>query len=188
MLVENLLDWFSSQQGTIMFSPLVWELASVIQQAVHSVKIHSDIKKIQITSSVDDDLRVFADKEMLNMVLRNLLSNAVKFTEIGGYIHVGATKAGEQVTVSVKDSGVGVDQDIVETLFHKVQRVSVSGTEGEKGTGLGLYLSGQFIHMNGGNIWFESSHPQGSTFFFTLPAKDSAGGAQAGAGQEFDGL
>jgi signal transduction histidine kinase len=95
MLAENLLDWFRSQQGKIIFSPLVWDVSSIVQHAVQSIKIRLDVKKIQITTNVEDEIRVFADKEMLDLVLRNLLSNAIKFTGLGGHIHVEAVKEGE---------------------------------------------------------------------------------------------
>jgi signal transduction histidine kinase len=186
MLVENLLDWFRSQTGKIIFSPLVWGLDSIIQQAVNTLKIRADMKGIQISSHVDDQMLVFADKEMMDLVLRNLLSNAIKFTEVGGRIDIQAERDDGQIIISVRDTGVGVDEEIAETLFDEFQQKSCSGTEGEKGTGLGLYLSAKFVHINSGDIRFESVTGQGSTFIFTLPAKESASGVYTRIGQEFE--
>lgn len=173
MLVENLLDWYRSQQGKIIFSPLIWDIVSIVEQAVHATKIRLDIKNIEMTYDLDAEIHVFADKEMLDLVLRNLFSNAVKFTPIGGHIHVGATKEGEWVILSVRDSGIGVDQETAKSLFEEIQKGSTSGTEGEKGTGLGLYLAAKFVQINGGDIWFESIEGHGSTFFFSIPVHDS---------------
>jgi signal transduction histidine kinase len=172
--VENLLDWFRSQTGKIIYRPLICDLTLIVQQAIHSAKIRSDLKKIRIFNELDDEILVFADKEMMELVLRNLLSNAVKFTYTGGNIHVGATKVGLKMTVFVRDSGGGVDPEIAKSLFQEIQHISASGTEGEKGTGLGLYLSEKLVHINGGAIWFESIPGLGSTFFFTVPTNESA--------------
>jgi signal transduction histidine kinase len=174
MIVENLLDWFRSQTGKFIYRPLIWDLTLIVQQAIHSVKIRSDLKKIRIFNELNDEILVFADKEMLELVLRNLLSNAVKFTYTGGSIHVGATKVDLMMTVFVRDSGGGVDPEIAKSLFQEIQHVSASGTEGENGTGLGLYLSEKLVHINGGVIWFESIPGIGSTFFFTVPTNESA--------------
>jgi signal transduction histidine kinase len=170
LLIENLLDWFRSQTGKVIYNPLVWDLKSIVQQVIPSVKIRSELKKIEISSDLSDGTLVCADREMLELVLRNLLSNAVKFTPIGGTIHVGATKDGLRTTVFVRDSGAGVDPEVGKSLFHEIQHRSSSGTEGEMGTGLGLYLSQNFVHLHGGDIWFESLPDQGSTFFFTVPS------------------
>jgi PAS domain S-box-containing protein len=172
-LVENLLDWFRSQSGKIMFNPLIWDLAPIVQQFIHSMRIRSEIKEILITFKINDEIQVFADKEILDLILRNLLSNAIKFTDIGGSIHIGATKDGDQVIISVRDTGMGIDPDIAKSLFYKAQETPVPGTEGEKGTGLGLFLSREFVHLNGGAIWVESNLGEGSTFFFSLPVNEA---------------
>ncbi|AOZ93136.1 sensor histidine kinase [Paenibacillus crassostreae] len=185
-LVENLLDWFRSQSGKIMFNPLVWDLSSIVQQFIHSITIRSEIKEIKITFKIDDEIQVFADKEILNLILRNLLSNAIKFTDIGGNIHIGAIKKGDQVIISVRDSGVGIDSVIVKSLFHKALDAPSQGTKGEKGTGLGLFLSSEFIQMHGGEIWVESIQGEGSTFFFSLPVNEAGRNTKSRLEREFD--
>ncbi len=171
MLVENLLDWFRSQTGKVIYNPRALNLTSIVQETIYSMKFRSDMKKIVISSDLDEETPVFADKEMVELVLRNLLSNSVKFTPIGGSIVVGATKAGLRMTVFVRDSGVGIDPEIAKSLFKEVQQISTSGTEGEEGTGLGLYLSAKLIHIHGGDIWSESIPGEGSTFFFSIPLR-----------------
>jgi signal transduction histidine kinase len=89
------------------------------------------------------------------------------------------------VCVSVRDTGIGVDQEIADSLFKEIQQGSTSGTEGEKGTGLGLYLAGKFVQINGGEISFESVEGCGSTFFFTIPANESSKRGSTITEQEF---
>ncbi|MHA0856920.1 sensor histidine kinase [Paenibacillus sp. CMAA1364] len=172
-LVENLLDWFRSTSGEVMSNPLTWNLAPIVQQFILSMRIRSEIKEIRISFNIDDEIQVFADKEILHLILRNLLSNAIKFTNIGGTIHIGATRDGDQVVISVRDTGVGITPDITKTLFSRANESPTSGTQGEKGTGLGLFLCKEFVHLNGGAIWVESVLGEGSTFFFSLPVNEA---------------
>lgn len=178
LLVENLLDWFRSRKGKIDFSPLVWELEPIVRQSVDAMKPRCEMKGIRVTAAVQEDIMVYADKEMLQLVLRNLLFNAVKFTETGGHIHVEANKIGQRVTVFVRDTGVGVPEEIGKSLFHEVQQGSRPGTVGERGTGLGLYLCGKFVRLHGGDIGYEDNRGPGSTFFFTLPANEASSARQ----------
>ncbi|GIQ70649.1 PAS domain S-box protein [Xylanibacillus composti] len=177
-LVENLLNWFRSQRGKINFHPLVWELEPIVRQSAKAMHPRITMKDIQMTVAVQGGTNVYADKDMLGMILRNLLFNAVKYTEAGGHIHVHARRNGTSVTVSVQDSGAGVGREVGKSLFDEMQQGSEPGTEGESGTGLGLYLCGKFVRLHGGDIWYEARPGEGSTFFFTLPTHEAAAGLQ----------
>jgi signal transduction histidine kinase len=120
-------------------------------------------------SDLDKDLLIFADKNMLNTVLRNLLSNAVKYTFKGGNILVSVSVTREEVRVTVKDSGIGITKEIIDNLFRLENSLSLPGTEKEQGTGLGLKLSKEFTEMMGGKIWVVSELGHGSEFNFTIP-------------------
>ena len=173
LLVENILDWFRSQRGgTIHHRPLTWQLEPIVRKTVRVMDDRANAKSIIIDVAVTEGLQVFADKEMLELVLRNLLYNAVKYTDEGGRVHVKADGDRKRVTVSVRDSGDGIDPRNADTLFREVQAGSALGTAGERGTGLGLYLCGRFVELNGGDIWFESEAGRGSTFFFTIPSRE----------------
>lgn len=111
---------------------------------------------------------VVADKMMITTVLRNLINNAIKFTPRYGRITVSAKQAGEYAEISVSDTGVGIKDDDKNKLFNFTTNVSTYGTEGEKGTGLGLVLCRDFVEKNGGTIWFNSEYGKGSTFYFTV--------------------
>lgn len=178
LLVENLLDWVRSQRGKINFYPLVWELAPMVHQSVKAMKNRLDMKHIQMTVSVEDGAQVYADKDMVELILRNLMFNAIKYTEMDGHIQIEVVRNTDRVTVSVMDSGVGVDREVGKSLFHEVQQGSLPGTEGERGTGLGLYLCGKFVRLNGGDIGYMSNPDQGSTFYFTLPSTEASNDRQ----------
>ncbi|MET3506411.1 histidine kinase N-terminal 7TM domain-containing protein [Halalkalibacter oceani] len=174
LLVENLLDWFRSQKGEIHFKPLMWELEPIVRHVVHEIEPRAEIKQIRLSMTIQEDVHVYADKEMLEMILRNLLFNAIKFTETGEKVHLTFTRIADSVTISVRDSGTGVDPVVGQSLFHKVQEISSPGTDGEQGTGLGLYLCGKLVRLHGGDIWYESNPGRGSTFCFTLPVDESS--------------
>ncbi|WP_342590938.1 histidine kinase N-terminal 7TM domain-containing protein [Cohnella lubricantis] len=174
LLVENLLDWVRSQRDKINFHPMVWELEPSIHQAAQTLKHHLERKRIRMSVSVQEGSEVYADKDMMELVLRNLMLNAIKYTGTGGWIQVEAADHGGHMIVSVKDSGAGVDSEVGKTLFHEVQPGSAPGTDGERGTGLGLYLCGKFVRLNGGDIGYTSVPGQGSTFYFTLPSTKTA--------------
>jgi len=113
---------------------------------------------------------------MIVTALRNLITNAIKFTPRKGTVVVGYEQASEFLTIFVKDNGVGIPEDQLTKLFRIDEQYRREGTEQEPGTGLGLILCEEFIKMNGGRMWVESSveiDSQGSTFYFTLPLDSS---------------
>ncbi|MCD9025031.1 sensor histidine kinase [Cohnella silvisoli] len=169
VLVEGLLEWFHSQRGGMVFNPVIRDLAHTVQTNVRLMQVRSVSKNIKIISDIPDNLYVFADKEMLDLIIRNLLSNAIKFTENGGSIRLKADYADGKIIVSVSDTGSGIPEGQAESLLQEAYPVSSLGTAGERGVGLGLTLCREFVRLNGGEIWFESTLAQGSTFYFSLP-------------------
>jgi signal transduction histidine kinase len=126
-------------------------------------------KEIKMSNLVNEDIFVFADKNMINTILRNILSNALKFTFKSGKVIISTIKTTEEIIVSVKDDGIGIPKDKIESLFSIEVKNSMPGTENEQGTGLGLKLSKEFVEKLGGRIWVESNGDQGSEFKFTIP-------------------
>ena len=123
-------------------------------------------------SRVEEDLFIFADKNMINTVLRNLLSNAIKFTHRFGKVKISAEINSKEVTISVKDTGIGIPEENIKELFRIDSKYSRPGTDKEQGTGLGLKLSKEFVEMQGGKIWVESIVNKGSEFIFSIPVKE----------------
>jgi signal transduction histidine kinase len=168
-LLENLLEWTRNESGMIRFNPESIELNELLDQVLALLNQQADVKGISITRSIPSGVQVIADREMLSTILRNLISNALKYTRSGGAINISAECTPEAVVFSVRDNGIGMSSEKLESLFLHDQRESSPGTDQEKGTGLGLILAHDFVKAHGGNIWAESEKDQGSVFYFTIP-------------------
>ncbi len=168
-LLENLLEWVKSQTGQILYQPGQLQLVDLIDEAIGQTALSSHQKQIDVLLEVADDLLVYADRYMLQTVLRNLLSNAIKFTNHGGNVKVIARTAGNMVRVTVKDDGVGIDKEKVILMKQGIPVEATKGLDSNKGSGLGLLLCREFIHTMGGVFQIESKVGEGSTFSFTLP-------------------
>jgi PAS domain S-box-containing protein len=169
-LLENLLEWAKSQRNAVSFNPSqVKEMNGLVDRCIQAVSVMSLKKKIVITSQVADGLSLFADTGMLETVIRNLLSNAIKFTHISGEIVLTAVGNDDGVWFSISDNGQGIPKDKIAGLFIESSQYTTFGTQGEKGTGLGLNLCYEFVHKHGGKIWVESIENKGSTFYFSIP-------------------
>lgn len=168
-LLENLLEWARMQTGKIKFAPGNFSLPESIQDNITLLMQNARKKDIQLSSKIFDRIKVFADNNMINTVLRNLISNAIKFTEQGGSITVECRKDGDMAVVRVIDTGIGIKAEKIDKLFKLDESFTTLGTENEKGTGLGLTLCKEFIEKHNGTIWVESETGKGSSFCFTLP-------------------
>ncbi|MGC1389879.1 MAG: ATP-binding protein [Bacteroidales bacterium] len=168
-ILQNLLDWSRSQTGMLKFNPEETNLKIIIDENIDNIKLQVKNKGIKLKSKLTDDLLIFADKNMINTILRNLLSNAVKYTFKNGTIHVSVSRAPEEIIITVRDTGTGISKEKVDTLFKIENSISQPGTEKEQGTGLGLKLCKEFTEKMGGRIWVESIVGQGSEFKFTIP-------------------
>jgi PAS domain S-box-containing protein len=168
-LLENLLEWSIIQRGTSRYMPSCLNLAEAVRENIEMIKSCAMHKHIRFECTVPSNLHIFADRSMLNMILRNLLSNAVKFSMEKGKVSIYAAQRESMVLVSVRDQGMGMDNVTMSSLFALDQISSRKGTGGEKGTGLGLLLSKEYVNKHGGEIWAESSPGKGSVFYFTVP-------------------
>jgi len=117
---------------------------------------------------------VHVDEIMINIVIRNLISNAIKFTYPGGNVVISAEQNPEELIVTVTDDGKGMNKTTLDNLFRIEETHSTIGTRNEKGTGLGLILCKEFIDKHNGRIWVESEPGKGSTFFFSVPNRNTA--------------
>ncbi len=169
-LLENLLEWSRLQRGLAIFVPTSFLLRPKISEILVSVLDAAKKKDIVVSLSIPGDLVVFADGDMLNVIIRNLVSNAVKFTPVHGSISISAKYFPDRsVTISIKDTGIGMNKDLIDNLFRLDVNTSRKGTEGEYSTGLGLILCKDFVEKHGGELWVESEEGKGSTFLFSLP-------------------
>lgn len=170
-LLENLLNWSGSQSGSLEFYPVPTRVADIFHRAMNDVASFAGKKKIRIENMLEDEsLTVSADLDMMALICRNLLTNAIKFSKPGSNIIIDAEKFGESFVIfSVHDYGIGMDPEKAATLFDPVANTSSPGTDGEKGTGLGLLLCHEFVVRHNGKIWVESRAGEGTVFYFTIP-------------------
>ena len=168
-MVENLLEWFRSQKGGMNLNLMVWNLSTIVKDTASILMAKTKMKNITLEEDIDDKIIVYADREAMELIIRNLISNAIKFTKRGGCVCIKAERSNDMVTVSVSDNGVGIDALRAQLLFNESQISPTVGTEGEKSTGLGLLICKEFVEQNGGEIWFDSTVGEGSTFSFTVP-------------------
>jgi len=168
-LLENLLTWSRSQRGDIDYSPEVFSLSTLIEVNINLHRIAAEKKGLKLVSEVAADMKVRADREMINTVIRNLVNNAVKYSHPGGSIEVKVANHSDFTELCVRDEGTGISKENIEKIFRIDTKFKTPGTEGEKGTGLGLILCRDFVEKNGGRIWCESKEGSGSAFYFTIP-------------------
>ena len=174
-LTENLLTWSRSQTGHISFQPIEFDLAFVAKSIIELLHQSAVNKNITLISEVEDLTPCFGDINMINTVIRNLASNAIKFTPENGEVKILAKLQNNdnEILISVKDNGVGMDKRTSDKLFKIDQSVTTLGTAQEKGTGLGLVLCNEFIIKHNSRIHIESAIGKGSTFSFILKTKNN---------------
>ncbi len=168
-LLSNLMEWSRSQTGRMEFNPEYIDAVILIQSVIDLIKTSAEQKLIRIVQQLPSSLILYADKAMLEAVLRNLISNAVKFTPKNGKVTIVLEENETDFLLSVKDNGIGIEKHILKKLFRIDSSYSTVGTENEKGTGLGLILCKDFIDKHKGKIWVESEPGFGSIFYFSLP-------------------
>ena len=171
-LLGNLLEWSRMQRGLMVFIPNFHFLRQKVFQSMDLVIDAANKKRIAVNYEIDEYQMVFADGNMLDSIIRNLAMNAVKFTPAGGNITISAkTNPDNSVEIAVKDTGIGIDEIMLENLFRLDVNTNREGTEGEYSTGMGLFLCKDFIKKHNGKLWVESQKDKGSTFRFSLPLK-----------------
>ncbi|MCX6268636.1 MAG: PAS domain S-box protein [Bacteroidetes bacterium] len=175
-LLENLLQWATIQRGFIPFNQEALKLDQVIKETLDVMLEPAKRKGIGISVNIPDGMNIFADRNILQSVIRNLLSNAIKFTPGGGTINISAKPSSHKnIEIAIKDSGIGMSREIIDNLFGLAVQTNRLGTDGELSTGLGLILCKDFIEKHGEKIWAESEEGNGSTFYFTIPSIDLPG-------------
>lgn len=167
--LENLLDWARSQSGILKVEAIDFNLNELIQDNVNFFAENARLKGIKLNTKLDDDVQVFADRRMIDTIVRNLLSNAIKFTNIGGKVTITNQTENDHICISVTDNGIGIHKENIDKLFKIDENYQVDGTANEKGTGLGLILCKEFIDKNKGTIIVESQVGKGSTFVICIP-------------------
>ncbi len=167
-MMDNLLAWAKAQMNGVQLNKRVFKLAEASKAVTEQIRFQAENKGISIETKVVDNLTVKADYDIVKLVLRNLIANAIKFSKENDTITIRAGKSEEYAEVQIIDEGMGIKAEDQSKLFGN-EHFTTRGTKNEKGSGLGLNLSKEYIEEHGGNLWFESEYKVGTTFFFTLP-------------------
>jgi PAS domain S-box-containing protein len=170
-LLEDLLLWSRNQFQDVTAEPESFKLSEIVDVVFRNVSVNSDKKDINLMNKVSDNVTLHADLNMVKTILRNLINNGIKFSYPGGHVVVNAVIQKDNVEISVQDQGVGIKKDDIGKILDKKSNYTTRGTDGEKGSGLGLDLCVDFVEKHGGDIRVESTPGKGSTFIFTIPDK-----------------
>lgn len=173
-LLDNLLTWARSQQNSITLNTKAINLKELVSESISPYLSFAETKKIKVEEKVSPDIFIKVDHYTILTTIGNLVNNAIKFTDIGGSITISSDVSASFAALNIDDTGVGISEDGIEGLFKIERNNSTRGTNGEKGTGLGLILSKEFAEKNGGTIQVESQLSKGTRFILTLPKSDGA--------------
>ncbi len=166
--LDNLLEWSRSQLDGIVVSPSNFDLLNLIVENIRLIDPSVKLKGLIVQNNIVNAIHVFADSNMINVVMRNLLSNSVKFCNPGDSITIEAKKSDDKVILSIADTGPGISEKDREKLF-LLEHTNSFGTSGEKGYHIGLILCKDMVEQNNGKIWVESELGKGTTFYVSLP-------------------
>jgi signal transduction histidine kinase len=179
-IINDILNFSRIEAGQLTYEIADVPLREVVDAVVHMVAPQAQAKGLQLEEGeCAPDAVARADRAKVEQVLLNLLSNAVKFTDEGGQITVSCARKGDSVLLAVRDTGVGIPADKLESIFEPFVQVGRSLTSTREGTGLGLAISRDLARGMGGEITVESELGAGSTFTLALPSAPKAGRAEA---------
>lgn len=170
-LLENLLIWARNQTEKSQFSPEMLNLSLLVDEALKTIESTAVHKKISFSTSINKNLQVFADRNMLDSIIRNLVTNAIKFSFKEGKVRIKTILTENGVCISVSDKGIGISSERLASIFEIDKHTNTNGTENELGSGLGLILCKDFVTRHNGEIWIESTLNKGTKVSFTLPLK-----------------
>jgi signal transduction histidine kinase len=168
-LLGNLLHWTKAQIEQQNFNPKYNDASQIIHDTVNVIQSLASYKNIDIEQNIELDEFIYCEKVMIETVLRNLLSNAIKFSNHDNTIVLNVFKRANMAVFEVLDTGIGLSKEKLEKIFRNVKLESEPGTDNEKGTGLGLMISKEFVEKHGGEIWAESNPGIETKFAFTIP-------------------
>jgi len=168
--LNEVVEWAKKQSEKTNFNPKKINLFEGITESLELLKPNASQKGIRLENKTPKNINVKADSLMLRSIVQNLVTNAIKYTQQGGMVSINAEPDAQMVCVFVEDSGVGMSSEMKDKLFTKTNGSSLSGTNNEIGTGLGLLLVNDFVTQHGGTVDVESTIGSGTTFKFTIPA------------------
>ncbi|MFW6218616.1 MAG: PAS domain-containing sensor histidine kinase [Bacteroidota bacterium] len=172
ILLENLMEWARTQTNEIRFKPGHHKINLVIRSMISFYQTQIKEKNLRINNQLSNELTAFIDLKMTETIFRNLISNAIKFSNDYGSISVSSKEREGFVDISVTDTGMGIQEEILKKIFQVSHSKVMPGTHNEKGSGMGLILCKELVEINGGLISVRSELGKGSTFTVSLPTRD----------------
>jgi ligand-binding sensor domain-containing protein/signal transduction histidine kinase len=167
-LLEDLLLWGKSQSGKIEIETSQINVKEIVDETIVFFTETANSKNIRLLSSIANEMCALADGSLIKVVLRNLVSNAIKFSFENSEVLISAKPNAKKITISVQDHGIGMNEKMVSDFESGVIKLSGKGTQGERGSGMGLSLCKELIAQNDGKLWIESKVGEGTTVFFEL--------------------
>ncbi len=173
-IINDILDFSKIEAGKLSLFPAMFSLRESVSNVMSNLAIQAYTKGVELIYDVEDDApdQVIGDAGRLRQILINLVGNAIKFTEHGEiYVNIKSEPLAQnslKLYFAVRDTGVGIPSDKLDTIFQAFEQVDSSSTRQFGGTGLGLAVSSQLCQMMGGDIWVESELGKGSVFYFTV--------------------
>jgi signal transduction histidine kinase len=167
-LLDDTLTWSRLQMNKMVFHPVKFNLHDEIQELIGVYGENCRDKHIEVFNEIPEETTIYADKNMLQTVVRNIFSNAIKFTNPGGKILFKVQQSSKYLSLSIADEGVGIPKELLEKLFHN-NSITTLGTANEAGTGLGLNICREFLNKTGGRLHVKSQVGLGSTFTIDFP-------------------
>jgi len=168
-VMDNLLKWAQSQMKGMAVNPTAFAVRTLIEEVTTFTELQAQQKSVTIINEVMPEVKVWGDREMLMVAIRNLVSNAIKFSYRGSLITINTCLEGDSIALQIRDNGVGLTESEKANIFSHSKHFSKTGTENEKGSGVGLLLAKEFVEKNQGSLTVESKLGEGSTFTVSLP-------------------
>ena len=173
-MMDNLLGWAQSQMNGLSINKRAFDLRLAVQSVLDQFTLQLESKDIKLVTKVPEQTMIYADYDLMKLVIRNLIANAIKFSNAGSHIRIISKKLEDgNYRVAIEDQGVGISEEDKHKIFSD-EHFTSTGTNKEKGSGLGLNLCKEYVEKHGGTIWFESTKDEGTTFYFTIQAAEES--------------
>lgn len=171
-MMDNLLGWAQSQMNGLSINKRAFDLRLAVQSVLDQFTLQLETKGINLITRVPENTMIYADYDLMKLVLRNLIANAIKFSNSGSAIYMRSEKSDNGMyKVAVEDHGIGIPEKDRPKIFSD-EHFTSTGTNKEKGSGLGLNLCKEYVEKHGGSIWFNTEVDKGTTFYFTIDAAE----------------
>ncbi len=168
-LVNDMLNIARLESGQTEVDLVPMPIKKIVGEVVDTMKVVAKIANVKLTYDDKHAAQVVADETRLRIIINNFVSNAIKYNRPGGNVRISHRHKGKYLVTAIADDGLGIPEDQKARMFERFFRVKHDDRKSVTGTGLGMYITNQYVHGMHGEIWFESTHGEGTTFYFSLP-------------------